>query len=238
MPIEAASLLRSLVSDIRLKLPEQVAELARDVRFTGGDMPFLRAFHGIFKLETIKLTHLNTKAVPWKFTEAISALKGLEGAFSALLANERFAGVVKPGTISIDCDHAALFVFSAVTTTINGESPAHPSNTVHIHDWDLHNSTKHRYRQLATNVYRTKDGKFFHLHGSMNAAPSQKMVGIDPSRIDITEIEEIRALYADKVAKFDSAEISRLANEEYMQAGTICYTREGRTKISAIVALG
>lgn len=160
-------------------------------------------------------------------TEAICALKGLEGAFAALIARERYNDEVYPGTISIDCDHAALFIFSAAITSINGKTAADPSATAKLRDWDIYNSTKYRQRQLATNIYRTGDNRFYHLHGSLNATPSQTMVGVDPSAVDITDEQEILDMYGRAVARFNAEELDRLANEEYKQAGTICYTTEG-----------
>lgn len=32
-------------------------------------------------------------------------------------------------------------------------------------DWDIHYSKSSIYRTAATNIYKTLDGKFFHLHG-------------------------------------------------------------------------
>ncbi len=84
---------------------------------------------------------------------------------------------------------------------------------------------------MATNIYRTKDGRYFHLHGSLNAGPSQKMVGVDPTRIDITDEAQIQAVYAEAVAQFDSETIQTLANDTYHQAGVICYKDEGNESV-------
>lgn len=32
-------------------------------------------------------------------------------------------------------------------------------------DWDIHRSKSSIYKMAATNIYKTLDGKFFHLHG-------------------------------------------------------------------------
>lgn len=114
-----------------------------------------------------------------------------------------------------------------VTTSVDGKSAADPSVLARLRDWDIHDSSKHPYRRLATNVYQTRDGKWFHLHGSLDAEPSQKMIGVDPSRIDITDTAQIVALYQEHVAKFDASELDTLANDKYRQAGTTCYTYEG-----------
>ncbi|KAG7103081.1 Acetyl-coenzyme A transferase nodX like protein [Verticillium longisporum] len=69
----------------------------------------------------------------------------------------------------------------------------------------------------------TKDGRWYHLHGSMNAKPTMAMLGIEES--DVTADEEFR-LYSEKVAQWDSQEIERVANNQYRQAGVVCLAPE------------
>lgn len=99
-----------------------------------------------------------------------------------------------------------------------------------IKDWDIKDSGKNWYRRLCTSVYRTKDGRYFHLHGSMYARPSMDMVGLDyddAEKVKLTDRDEIVPFYVDAVGKWDSKEIDRTANDEYKQAGTICYSFDG-----------
>ena len=35
-------------------------------------------------------------------------------------------------------------------------------------DWDIHGANATFYRQLATNIYRCKDGRYFHVHGAFS----------------------------------------------------------------------
>lgn len=169
-----------------------------------------------------------TSGVPFKFTEAISAIKGLEAAFASAIASARFSTPRQQAVINTD--HAALFVFSAFSTTINGMTALDPRQKGKFDDWDKADSHKHRYRGLATNIYRTRDGRFFHLHGSLNARASMTMLGLDPSdgeRLKLTDREDIVPIYQAEVEKWDAKEIDRIANDEYKQAGSICYTYEG-----------
>lgn len=198
-----------LLNDPRLAIPDAVKEAAKKVSFDGTAVPFL--------------------CVPSKFAEAIAAVKGLEAAFAGAIAQQRFN--VDAGQVVIDTDHAALFVFSAFSTTLNGKPSLDRAASAHLRDTDIHDSGKHRYRQMATNIYKTKDGRYFHLHGSMNARPSMTMVGVDPERTEITDAEEIRKIYGDAVAKWNAEDIDKAANEEYRQAGTICYTWDGELGI-------
>jgi hypothetical protein len=90
---------------------------------------------------------------------------------------------------------------------------------------DLHNGASTVYRTSATNIYRCKDGRYFHLHGSMDPEPTQDSIGV-PHNMDVTTPEESWAPYEEKLAKIDSKEMQRLASDVYKQAGTICWTTE------------
>jgi hypothetical protein len=75
----------------------------------------------------------------------------------------------------------------------------------------------------CTNVYQTCDGRWYHLHGSLDARASMKMMGVPEQ--DVTREEAIQ-IYKKKVAEWDSATIDKVANEEYRQAGVVCNTPE------------
>ncbi|CAK9780435.1 uncharacterized protein COLE_00110 [Cutaneotrichosporon oleaginosum] len=204
VPTATAGIFADLLADERLRLPKAVVDAA-NVEFEGAALPYL--------------------CVPFKFTEAISAIKGLEAAFASAIAASRFG--TTPSQAIINTDHAALFVFSAFSTTINGMVALDPRLKGKFDDWDKADSHKYRYRGLATNIYRTRDGRFFHLHGSLNARASMTMVGLDwddPARLQLTDREDIVPLYQAEVEKWDAKEIDRVANDEYKQAGSICYT--------------
>jgi hypothetical protein len=92
---------------------------------------------------------------------------------------------------------------------------------------DLHDmgSSQGPYRSSATNIYKTKDQRYFHLHGSMNSDPTQNSLGV-PHYQDIADPQDSYAPYMEKVAQIDSEEMQRLASDVYKQAGTICWTTE------------
>ena len=92
-------------------------------------------------------------------------------------------------------------------------------------DCDLHRKGPLFYRAGATNIYQCKDGRYFHLHGSMNAGPTQDSLSL-PHTMDVTSYEESCKPYQEKVAQIDSEEIQKLASDAYKQAGTICWTTE------------
>jgi hypothetical protein len=134
-------------------------------------------------------------------------------------------------------DHAQLFFMSILLNTIDPEGQALDATKVatpegrksyqkYFKNCDLHNgSSGDVYRTAATNIYRCKDGRYFHLHGSMNPEPTQDSVGA-PHNKDVTSPEEAWAVYEEKLAKIDSKEMQRLASDVYRQAGTTCWTKE------------
>lgn len=59
----------------------------------------------------------------------------------------------------------------------------------------------------------------------MNAVPSLTALGL-PLTADYTSEAEASRVIQDRVAQFDSQELDILMNEEYRQAGTVCYSTE------------
>lgn len=90
---------------------------------------------------------------------------------------------------------------------------------------DVHDMASTVYRAAATNIYQCKDGRYFHLHGSMNPEPSQDSVGL-PHHMDAVTPEEAYEPYEKSMAQIDSKEMQRLASDLYKQAGTICWSTE------------
>ncbi|KAH7086143.1 CoA-transferase family III domain-containing protein [Paraphoma chrysanthemicola] len=195
-------------------LPSEIEEGARTVRFEGTDRPSL--------------------PINWRFAESISALKGLEASMVNVLLKKKYG--VEPQEAVIDTDHAQLFFMSVLFNVIDPEGEAigfashgtaqgRASYNKLFKNCDLHGQTSSPYRAAATNIYRCKDGRFFHLHGSMNPEPSQDSVGL-PHEMDTATYEEACAPYQEKMAQIDSAEMQRLASDVYKQAGTIGWTTE------------
>jgi hypothetical protein len=131
-------------------------------------------------------------------------------------------------------DHAQLFFMSILLYTIDPEginlsaaktmAPGGAEQYAkYFPNTDLHGAGAYPYRQCATNIYKTKDGKFFHIHGSMNAEPTQRSLGLPPDMEGLSA-EEAWKPYMEKMEQIDSDEMQKLASDEYKQAGTICHT--------------
>jgi hypothetical protein len=44
--------------------------------------------------------------------------------------------------------------------------------------WDKYGANNGPYNTAATNIYKTKDGKFFHIHGKLIDAKNPRVVGM------------------------------------------------------------
>jgi hypothetical protein len=76
----------------------------------------------------------------------------------------------------------------------------------------------------VTSIYETKDGRYFHLHGSMNPKPSLDSIGFPEDRPEFTTWEDAMQPFIDKMKTIDSAEMQHLASDVYKQAGVIAET--------------
>jgi len=106
-----------------------------------------------------------------------------------------------------------------------------PTSYARLHKYfskqDLHNSSIDLHGCMATNIYKTRDGRFYHIHGSLNPKPTQTTLGL-PHHIEPPPktMEEAVKAYEEKVAQLDAAEIDTLMNDRYRQAGTIAWSKE------------
>jgi crotonobetainyl-CoA:carnitine CoA-transferase CaiB-like acyl-CoA transferase len=195
-------------------LPYEIKDAASKIRFVGADKPSI--------------------PINWRFAESISALKGLEASMINVLLKRKYG--VEPQEAVINSDHAQLFIMSILLNTIDPEgdnltfaAAADPKKKAlmdkYFKNTDLHDMGSTPYRSSATNIYKTKDGRYFHLHGSMNSDPTQKSVGLPPY-MDVASAEDSWKPYIEKVGQIDSQEMQKLASDVYKQAGTICWTKE------------
>jgi hypothetical protein len=200
---EASRILREqLVADPALDLPQSIKEAAQKVHFDGGDgRPFV--------------------PTPFKMTESSAALNGLVSAAASAVAADRYG--IDHQDVEVNTDVATLFLESVSMPTIDGKPfTSNPQMRKELSKMDLHDQAS-PIRRYATNIYETKDGRWYMLHGSMNATPTMEMLGV--THQDVSREEAIK-IYSDKVAQWDSAEIEKVANEQHRQAGTVCNTPE------------
>lgn len=188
----------NLLGDARLGISRSIAEAAKKIEFTGGDsQPFVPS--------------------PCKMTESSSALTALVAASGSVVAADRYG--IEHQEIEVNTDVATLFLESVLLPTINGQ---HYLKNEHMQremaKADIYQMSEPIHR-FSTDVYQTKDGRWYHLHGSMNAGPTMRMLQVKEQK---ASEDEAKKIFADKVAQWDSTEIEKTANEEFKQAGTVC----------------
>jgi hypothetical protein len=100
------------------------------------------------------------------------------------------------------------------------------------------------HRVALTSIYKTKDSRFYHVHGMLSLHPSQNehennksntgsmnanpcLTALDiPLDLQVSSMAEATQLIQDHVLQYNSHELDSLINETYRQAGTICLTNE------------
>jgi crotonobetainyl-CoA:carnitine CoA-transferase CaiB-like acyl-CoA transferase len=194
-------------------LPPEIAEAAAQIKFTGSDSPSL--------------------PVNWRLAEAVASLKGLEAAVVNVLLHRKYGLPFQP--VTINTDHATLFVMSTVLWTVDpgqGGLNITASNLRAVKgldqffpSYDKHGVGSSLYRALATNIYRTADGRYYHFHNSLDSKPTQDCLGL-PHDIDVSSYDEAAKPYVEAVSQLRSEDLDHKYAEEYRQAGTICYSTE------------
>lgn len=111
------------------------------------------------------------------------------------------------------------------------------------------NEDKHRavdvlHRTLTTNIYKTRDGRYYHIHGllapficvvmesylngigSMNPGPTLTALGLPLEGEPDDTYESVVRRFQEVVSQLDSSDLDELMNEQHRQAGTIAYTAD------------
>lgn len=193
-----------LLKDAALELPPLVKELATKTTFDGSSIaqPFLPC--------------------PLKMVETSTALWALVSTFANAISRERFG---TEQAVTINSDAASLFLMSSALCRVNGQTLQDPDLAKRYMKYDLGQMFMTPWRRLSTNIYPTKDGRFFHLHGSMNSNKIQTMLGLPLHDPTLSEADTVKK-YCETVASHSSEWLDVEANEHYRQAGTICLTPE------------
>ncbi|KAK7043884.1 hypothetical protein VNI00_008050 [Paramarasmius palmivorus] len=163
--------------------------------------------------------------INWRFAESISAIKGFQACMVNVLLKRKYG--IAPQKVVINTDHACLMFLSWALSEVDVEgkkctvySPEF-SNLFPSQMKDPHHQLPHN--TACTNIYKTKDGKFYHTHGSLDSTQTQAALGI-PHVYEAKPGDSIYSVYEEKVAQHDASLLDKLINDEYRQAGTICQT--------------
>ena len=72
---------------------------------------------------------------------------------------------------------------------------------------------------MSANLYKTKtEGEYYHIHGSLEASTTLKMIGLEPFRPDLETHEQISSTIEAAVMQFTTAELEEM-NAVKRQAG-------------------
>ncbi|KAF9895407.1 hypothetical protein FE257_000313 [Aspergillus nanangensis] len=156
--------------------------------------------------------------IPFKETETLAALKGVEGALAAALANLRY-GSDQPRDVKVNLERATAFGCQAYMAKVAGLSKLDPEVKKKLKDTDLLAAQSNGYRRMSANLYKTKNpNEFFHIHGSLEASTTLNMIGLEGHRPDLTDYEEVIKVIESHVQKYTAAELEEM-NKERRQAG-------------------
>ncbi|KIW37097.1 uncharacterized protein PV06_10724 [Exophiala oligosperma] len=190
-------------------LPTEAKNFAACVRFVGSDKPSI--------------------PINWRLAESAAALKGLEACLVATLLKTKYHVDISNATINTD--HAQLLIMSTVVWSVqpsDGRGEGHSFSLIeyakelfrYIPHYDFHRSAGSCHRAAATNIYKTADGRYFHVHGSMNPDPTLDYLGL-PHDMPAASLQDAWPPYVKRVSELSSREIQDMADAN-RQAGVTC----------------
>ncbi|GCB22125.1 succinyl-CoA--L-malate CoA-transferase beta subunit [Aspergillus awamori] len=161
--------------------------------------------------------------IPFKETETLAALKGVEGSVAGAIADLRYGPSEQKRNVKISLERATAFGCQAYMAKVDGLSKLDPEVKKKLKDTDLLAAQSNGYRRMSANLYKTKnDNEFFHIHGSLEATTTLNMIGLEGQRPDLTDYEEIIKVIESHVQKYSAAELEEM-NKERRQAGVTAF---------------
>ncbi|GMM36921.1 hypothetical protein DASC09_042460 [Saccharomycopsis crataegensis] len=205
---ESQKIFDKLVSDPVLQFPPEIQSLAKEIEF-------------------ISNTGIDTPIIPTslKLTESSSAIWATVATWVNALIIDRYGADAKQ-TMKVDVDKATLNLVSVALITFGGKNFKDPEIYPRALIYDRGLTLTEDWRALTTNIYHTKDGKFFHLHGSMDSDRTLTMLGLPYHNKELSTRKEIIEYYDNEVRKYDSEWLDITSNERNRQAGAIVMTKE------------
>lgn len=205
-----------LRNPLHRSFPDGIEDAARSISFSGSKLPFF--------------------PINWRYAESISALKAFQGVMLNVLLHKKYG--IPYQSIHIDTDHAQLFLMSPAHpfATIDPEGEKIPTMYGGDHsgydkffpNLDIHHlaGPETPFIDIATtNIYKLGDGRYYHVHASMDANPSQKALGINREKyLGLPSFKEACSVFKETTSKHFAQELDTLMNDQYRQAGTICHS--------------
>ncbi|KAH7121505.1 putative L-carnitine dehydratase [Dactylonectria macrodidyma] len=172
--------------------------------------------------------------VNWRFSESLGALKALEATYVNAILDKVYG--LAPQEVVININHALLFIMSIMLWSIDPDGLNATFEDTRVNpiarerylrlfkDYDIHRSLDGPWRCCTSNIYQTRDGKYYHLHGSLNPDAALDMLRLprDPPVNDT--FTDVLPIFRAAIAQWNSHDIDTLSNDVVKTAGTICHT--------------
>ncbi|OAQ98069.1 hypothetical protein LLEC1_02310 [Akanthomyces lecanii] len=177
--------------------------------------------------------------IPFKETETTAALKAIEGTVAALLAETDGNENAKNAQVHVSLEKTTAFLFQAYLARVGGLGKLDKEVKALLKDTDLLQAQSNPYRRMSANLYKTKQpGEYYHIHGSLEASTTLKMIGLESHRPDLETHEKIVEVIEGAVEKFTVEELEAM-NKEHRQAGVKAFkhtdfvnTPHGKTNLA------
>ncbi|KAJ3524178.1 hypothetical protein NM208_g12155 [Fusarium decemcellulare] len=162
--------------------------------------------------------------IPFKETEVTGALKALEGCAAVALANTKDQSSRR--NITINLEKTTAFLFQAYLARVGGLGKLDKNVRSLLKDTDLLQAQSNSYRRMSANLYETaRPGEYYHIHGSLEASTTLRMIGLEPYRPELKTHEEIVGVIEPAVKRFTVGELEEL-NAKHKQAGVPALTHD------------
>lgn len=213
---ETARILQSILADSSLKIPQEVVAAASNVKFVNDSTEILLP-------------------CPFKELETQSALKAVEASTALVLSHLRYGTSLNSTqngtgngvsgktaeieeTATIDTVMALLSLILTYLSSVDGMNKLDKLVVRKLKPTDLNQAQSITYRRMSANLYRTKDGRFYHIHGLLEASTTLNMIGLPAYAPEIVDYEKVVEVIQGAVSQFTCAELEAL-NEKNRQAG-------------------
>ncbi|KAK2028575.1 CoA-transferase family III [Colletotrichum zoysiae] len=182
-----------------VQIPAEAARISRNAQFSASrDRPYF--------------------PIPFKETEVASALKAIEGGVACALATTKEKSI-GDNRVSVNLEKSTAFLIQAYLATVGGYGKLDREVKQFLKDTDLLQAQSDPYRRMSANLYETKrPGEYYHIHGSLEASTTLRMIGLEPFRQDLKSHEGIVEAIESHVKNFTVDELERM-NAEKRQAG-------------------
>ena len=169
---------------------------------------------------------------PIKFSVTAAALHAMAGLVANELLELRDGKAVTDSKVTVDTDHAGLWIGSVFTTYIDGldiSAWARSGKMGSLFPRDYEHGFGQGIAGRTTAIYQTKDPKvWYQLHGSLDAEKALESMGIDSS-VKFDKPQEYYDYIQKHIIQWSPDELE-MHNVRHGLCGSICYSPEGWRK--------